>query len=985
MALTKHKVPISFAKGIDTKTDEKQVLATDLLELENGVFTKNLAINKRNGYDVLSKSLLGSTIEDIASGAGLSRYKNELNLFDGTRIYAYLDTQDKWSEKGTIISVDTKSSPIIKNTFEQTRGSYAFNDGLELYVWQDSKGDIRSTLVDSSSGTYLFSDTQVVASATKPKCYALGNRFIVLYERSNGIRFKTINVFDPSSFSSEDTITSQLDISDPRWDALDFGNRIYTAFAKDAVAEPSLVFVNEQLQVSDIKTEATEDASGAIAVIEGDSFQPWVVFSDGTDVNAYKYDANLTTKTVAVHSIEASLPTAVRNITGANTSGTSITVLYEITKTIGSVNANYIRQNTTDDGAVSGTPSDFIRSVGLYSKAFSNGSSNLVVTVHESDLQSSYFIYNLNGDLVSKVNNQTAGGYTKDDSFLTDVQESTTGMFKFAALKKGLLTSVDNDLYTILGLNSASLDFTSVSNYNTDEIADNLLIVGGTLQMYDGNSIVEHGFNVFPEDVAVADFGSGSFAGTFSYSVVYVWTDNQGQLHKSAPSIPVQIVASGSGDSIDVTVPTLRITNKEDAFIEIYRTENNGTIFYKVTDTLSPTLNNKTVDTIVFNDDEVDADLIDNEILYITGGVLDNIAAPTCSIITTFKNRAFLAGLEDPNQIQFSKIVFPGFPAEFNDTLTIDIDSLGGGVTALGVLDDKLVIFKESAIFILTGEGPNNLGLQNDFIDPQIIASDVGCRDANSVVITPAGIMFKSSKGIYLLDRGLQVSYIGDRVEKFNDDIVTSSSVVPTTNEVRFVTGSSQCLVFNYLYNQWSTFTNHESVGTSVYENKFCFVKSDGRVFQENPDKFTDGDDYVKLKIVTSWIQLAGLQGFQRIYKFLLLGDYKSAHKLVVKVGYDFSPVFVQEVVIDATSIHDPAAYGDDATYGDSEVYGGTWKPYQFRIFTQRQKCQAFRVSIEDSQSSNFGEGFSLSTMTAEIGVKATVNKVDSESSFGVS
>jgi hypothetical protein len=80
------------------------------------------------------------------------------------------------------------------------------------------------------------------------------------------------------------------------------------------------------------------------------------------------------------------------------------------------------------------------------------------------------------------------------------------------------------------------------------------------------------------------------------------------------------------------------------------------------------------------------------------------------------------------------------------------VSQVGGDITALKAMDDKLIIFKENAIFYLSGDGPNNLGQQDTFIEPQLISSDIGCSVKNSVVLTPAGIFFKSHKGIHLLE-----------------------------------------------------------------------------------------------------------------------------------------------------------------------------------------------------------------------------------------
>lgn len=51
MALNKVNIPIKLG-GIDTKTDEKNVLLGELLNLENGVFDKIGSIRKRNGFNL---------------------------------------------------------------------------------------------------------------------------------------------------------------------------------------------------------------------------------------------------------------------------------------------------------------------------------------------------------------------------------------------------------------------------------------------------------------------------------------------------------------------------------------------------------------------------------------------------------------------------------------------------------------------------------------------------------------------------------------------------------------------------------------------------------------------------------------------------------------------------------------------------------------------------------------------------------------------
>lgn len=57
MPLERQVITMPLAQGVDTKTDDKQVVAGKLLELENGVFTRLKAIRKRNGYAALGQTI----------------------------------------------------------------------------------------------------------------------------------------------------------------------------------------------------------------------------------------------------------------------------------------------------------------------------------------------------------------------------------------------------------------------------------------------------------------------------------------------------------------------------------------------------------------------------------------------------------------------------------------------------------------------------------------------------------------------------------------------------------------------------------------------------------------------------------------------------------------------------------------------------------------------------------------------------------------
>lgn len=417
-----------------------------------------------------------------------------------------------------------------------------------------------------------------------------------------------------------------------------------------------------------------------------------------------------------------------------------------------------------------------------------------------------------------------------------------------------------------------------------------------------------------------------------------------------------------------VDVDTLRLTEKSKSTnpvkIVLYRTLANGTVYRRTASLISAINNVTTQDSLAIIDSTPDGELSSNELLYTTGGEVENLAAPANTIKTQFKNRAIVVDSENKLEWWYSKQVLPGFPVEFSDLFIQNIDQRGGDITAVGVMDDKLIFFKSDNIFYVIGDGPAPSGANNDFSYPQLIATDTGCIDSNSVVVTPQGIMYKSRKGIYILGRGLEASYIGAPVEFYNQYSVNSAQLVPDTTRVRFVLDNNTglALEWDYLVQQWSVFTNFTSVASTIYQNLFTYVKSDGSVWKENKTSFVDGTSAIVMSFTTSWIQVAKVQGFERVRRLLILGDWKSNHTLKVEVAYDFDPTIVQTETITATS---------------------SVTPEQYRIHLARQKCQAVQFTLTMTPTATLGEGMRISNLALEIGIKKGLNKMPASKSYG--
>lgn len=242
------------------------------------------------------------------------------------------------------------------------------------------------------------------------------------------------------------------------------------------------------------------------------------------------------------------------------------------------------------------------------------------------------------------------------------------------------------------------------------------------------------------------------------------------------------------------------------------------------------------------------------------------------------------------------------------------------------------------------------------------------------------GIMFKSSKGFMLLGRDLSVSYIGADVEAYNAETVTSAVLLQSTNEVRFTLGNGVALVYDYLAGTWDIDSPIRALDSVIWQGQHAWLRADGTVLLENPARWTDSGTHVPLRVTTAWFQFAGQQGFQRVWRALILGEYKGPHRLRVGIAYDFNPAIVQTVEIDATG---PAAYGVDSPYGSGSPYGGQFPLYQWRVNPSRQKCQAIQFTIEDAPLGAPGESMSLSGIAFDLGIKPGLRRVSTAKTLG--
>lgn len=1031
MPLQRQVVTLPFALGVDTKTDDKQVALGKLMQLENGVFSTLKQLRKRNGYAALPRDVMTTSgFSRLDTASALTSYRDELLALGRStsapteeRLFSYSDGSTQWVDKGALTTCRVSTESVSRSTVNRTcvDGTTTVA-GLQVYAWEEA-GAVRYSVVDTTSGQVVLASGLVAATGARPRVVRYAGGALIYFIDASVMYMRALQpalgasltpAVSLTGVAAGATTTLAATVANQVYDVTLYGDQLLLAFANDAgsvtvrrydagnAVTPATAQTIATASAPVVVTLATDITDETVRVVVG------LTGAGGALVYA-DTDALLTTAFPAVSTYSAGTAGEAWIQAGIVAVPTApLATRWRAWAT----QRNTTTSRVTTTGFVTGSP--VTRSFALASKPWTYGGRAFVAltfpsqtTGAPSGLQNQLVVVSDSSaaDPVARVLYTSAAGVpvtaATGQATLPSAVDVGGDLVRIATLEAGTVGAPVGDVQTVSGVTAVSVDFSASPLVdNRSELGGSLIFGGGLPFMYDGIGVVELGFMLWPDKCSVTLAGGGSLsAGAYQWVAVYEWVDNNGFVHRSAPSLPASATAT-SGQQATLTVSTLPLSRKDaraPVQVVLYRTLANGTTFYRASSLTAPTNNDPTVFTVSIVDGLSDATLATRPQLYTTGGVVENIPPGALDGLAVHRGR--LWGVDATNRLRlwFSRQVQAGAPVEFSDVLVFDVDARGGDVIALASLDDKLIIFKRSQIFMVAGQGPDATGSQNDFSDAVLVTTDAGCLDARSIVTTPSGLMFQSAKGIYLLDRSLSVSYVGADVEAYNNATVESSQLIPTANQVRFVLSSGVALVFDYLVGQWSVFTNHTAVDSVVWLDTFCWLRSNGVVMREDASRFDDNGAFVSLKAQTSWLVFeqtnvpavaaggsrapSALQGFQRARRLLVLGEYAGAHRLRIKVGFDYSPVPMQDITITPTA---PTTYGDGSLYGDGSPYGDEWQLYQWRVDLVRQKCQAVQVSIADEQTDEPSSGgVRLSALAVELGVKPGTTRIPNDRIVG--
>ena len=347
--------------------------------------------------------------------------------------------------------------------------------------------------------------------------------------------------------------------------------------------------------------------------------------------------------------------------------------------------------------------------------------------------------------------------------------------------KQGYLTALTCQKHA--GVDSSSVDVYLVSHcfgdtlVGTGELPDALQQAQGndatifaTANPGQFNGRVEiPGAQYPPRNPKLTHVGTGTTpaAGTYLYVVVREWKDTFGNVYRSPISDPVQIVKAAGGttqiDCYDDPWENGLIAafsyGHPGSVTKVFRTAASGSVFYNVSGIDGLVTPGVAATSTQLIDATPDSTLISGEILYTQGasggnsGLLDWWGPPPCRCLWTGIDRQIAGGLENEHRIQFSNLFFTGEQISWPEDPAFYV-MLPEPVTAVAALDTYWLAFTSSSIYLITGQGPDPMGV-GSFDAPRKISSNVGARSWRSLVETPEGIMFQAGDGqVYVVQRG---------------------------------------------------------------------------------------------------------------------------------------------------------------------------------------------------------------------------------------
>lgn len=948
MPLIPERVAIPVTTGVNLTTPGRLVPPVQLLEAENSRFPRGAGATKRRGHiatrvrsgvaipaedtrviDVPTITpawedqpfpagwVFGFGMEDVPAGTvmetslnptaglfyGAAKRDDETLVWDGHRLFSRTTTQSAWATTNAVLP-RLRSEVIAKTNTPQAGVQAGCTGRIRVVAWMDDT-TVTYTVLDSATDSIIVPATAISGVvADHMRVLTIGAFAHIIFHTSGDIVSRyTINHNDPRVITNTSlgACTGFFDfykVTNDRWVFVrnDDGDIRVSWHRASGLSDLSIASSNPTVGV-DPQAIAIASSGSTYGIAWRDTDEGFFVRGA-----VYALDGSALSSEYDIQAIdETDLP---KPITLAFTSTAPPEPDHD------TYNAWFDWVGVAAEGGLShaaftASAVDYlITRFHLYlgSSAFSVGSRSFVWAGFTSPFQSSWFLLDDEVKPVGRVEYITANVDTSDTRAVMQVNSKASYPTVFNG-GYGCRIRVAVEPPGVATNGSIAYADPSIKFYELDmlpplraaQAGRALYFAGAQVWSYDGLSLTEAGFHLAPEGVTGApDTGGAMTAGDYIYRVDLCSRNAFNEEHRSASFYTSPITVASSGQVV-LSIPTV-LTRRDDSYFLIYRNEAAGTQWYLINsrdpDSADFVPNDLTAAGTSWTDTGAvtSASLILRELHPANGGFgyLDQFTAPACEIIASGHDRLWVAGGEIPfGQVHPSRLYIPTEAPSFNAFLAIQIDRAAEPITAIGFVGETRAYFRRTQCYVQQGDGPDNSS-RGTWETARLAYADVGAVGPEGLGLISAGLLFQSPAGIRLLSAGGGLSPVGQPVDTVTKDLLLTGTVISGPDQEARFYHSDGCVVFNYQYGTWSTWTVG-CAGVVLEPDGALLAKPNGRVWKETEGLWLDDGHPYRHRIRFAWLRRGDLMDFQRVRRIGAVGEADPAnpHNIHVDVYYD--------------------------------------------------------------------------------------------------
>lgn len=997
MALAKQHVEYLLGvAGIDERTDPKVVPMPKLLDLLNGDLSTPGRIKKRNGYIFFDPGVVAAS----GSFDALAKYNgNMVGIRSLGYSGEYLPRGGKWSGyyNPTVATSDSRTV-ITDKQYEYSRGDAVYSSGYIFVAVNKHQDNISGGALPHYAEMWVF-DVETLSAAGHWSIYSDASNpthvklavvdddtydnptVIAFYIDGTNVKAQTMWAENPGAgMGSAATIYTDVHPTCKYFDVhYDGDKRAYMTYINyvgenAGVKTFSAKSINEVVSAVNTDTITTNDTMKAVCVYRHET-QAYIEVGYAGATIGVKHMMYTPLIAQQVGGTVDGTFTDCRNMV-AGSFGTGYFALYYEDDSAADKDA-YIKWRTIAITAGTLGTAGTAYGVSLAHKALEAGYGYYKTDDHisaiglykyvDQSLEALYYTARLDQEdtlvPIAKYNcgaaSNAGAAYRPLANCVAGIADRGIKRFWPAAVELALsATGGTIGIYQNQSIAINSYEENPLLSFNTCEHANLLFMAQGLPLVWDGQRPQELGFSHPPLIYSVATAGAGNMAaGDYNYIAVFEWQDATGQIHRSRPSLPVLFTAGASDSATIVVAQPVRILGGG-CHVAVYRTEvGPGSVYYRVNphEMHDGYASHFCGSGYTFVDDQADATIATHEVLYTTGGVLENYAPPPCKYACEHQDRLWVIHAET-GALWASKEFVTGEAPAFNPVLTVPTGMEIDPPVAIASMERGLVVLWSDRVGVVYGEGPNDRGEGGSWTQPIMLPTSVGCRNAKSVVNTPVGLIYDTPLGLYVLGPDLQQpQFIGGEVVDLVDKTIRSADVMTERHEVRFVTQDGYDYVYDYLLKQWHrhdlTHLAADNGGTQlvaalVYDNDHYVMNDKNVIWRQRVEYWVDqiaGEgttyEYYDLIVETAWLKMNGLVGFMRAWQAWILGTYETAHSGEIEIYYDYNDDSYDEIEIIPYELYTDAPYLK-----------------RFRIIQQRCQAIKFKITISAGVGADWDE-----------------------------